>query len=421
MKKLLGIFLVLSTHVLASDGLNQDFKDLIRVNKVGALTEQAYCYDQNGINGYQVDKLQNIASVTKLLTTLLASENLDLHKQYITKLYIAENKLHIEGGLDPYFEEEKILLLMQALNDLGYKSFSEISFDKNFLFYDLALSQHGIVTTEMTRGRLATLFSAKSRSQIKTEWLETVKFAKEEGIDLDPLKVPTLLASSVKIATVNPLLNTNPIILSHKSLPLHRILKSMNVMSKNLVAHNIFTEASVVRTFDQLTQNLGIDKKTYIIYNGSGLPVRNSRGRFDNKASCKTVLTLIKSLKDSISKHNLQLSDVIAVNGGKDFGSFRERFLKQPETHQAVLSKTGTLAIASTLAGYLMTGNEIPFAILNNTSLTQSARIFQDEFVARMFHHLGNPTPIDYQKISIFPWDGENFLESSLSNHLTAY
>ena len=406
---------------MASPGLTQDFKDLVKVHKLGALSEQAYCYDQNGINGYQVDKLQNIASVTKLLTTLLASENLDLHKQYTTKLYIADNKLHIEGSLDPYFEEEKFLLMMQALNQLGYKSFAEVTFDKNFLFYDLALSQHGIVTTEMTRARMAALFSQKASNQLKTEWLETVKFAKEEGVDLDPSKVPSVLTSSVKISTVNPLFDGNPVVLIHKSLPLHRIIKSMNVMSKNLVAHNIYTEASQKRTFDQLMQELGIDKKTYIIYNGSGLPVRTTGMRLDNKASCKTLLSLIRALKGSILKHNLQLSDVVAVNGGKDLGSFRERFLKQPETHQAVISKTGTLAIASTLAGFLMINDDVPFAILNNTAQTQTARVLQDQFIARMFHHLGSPTAIDYQKISIFPWDGESFLESSVSKHLTAH
>jgi len=112
----------------------------------------------------------------------------------------------------------------------------------------------------------------------------------------------------------------------------------------------------------------------------------------------------MKGLKDSVVKHNLALSDIIAVNGGKDLGSFRERFLKQPETHQAVISKTGTLAIASTLAGYLLIGDEIPFAILNNTAQTQAARNFQDQFVSRMFHHLGQSTPMDYQKISIFPY-----------------
>jgi len=406
---------------MASPDLTQDFKQLTKVHKLGLASDQAYCYDLNAVDGFQIDKLQNIASVTKLLTTLFASENLDLHKKYVTKLYIAENKLHIEGSLDPYFEEEKMLLLMQALNQLGYKSFSEVTFDKNFLFYDLAISQHSIITSEMTRERLAVLFSATASKQIKTQWASVLKFAKEEGIELDANQVPGLLTNSVKIQTVNPLISKNPIILTHTSLPLHRLLKSMNVMSKNLVSQNIFNEASQVQSFDQLMSKLGVDKKTYIVNNGSGLPIRTASGRIDNKATCKTILVIMKGLKDSVVKHNLALSDIIAVNGGKDLGSFRERFLKQPETHQAVISKTGTLAIASTLAGYLLIGDEIPFAILNNTAQTQAARNFQDQFVSRMFHHLGQSTPMDYQKISIFPWEGDVFLKSQVSKRLTVH
>ena len=66
---------------------------------------------------------------------------------------------------------------------------------------------------------------------------------------------------------------------------------------------------------------------------------------------------------------------------------------------------------ASTLAGVLLIGEEVPFAILNQTSDVASAKKFQDSFVERLFHHLGEPTPMVYSKISIFPWDGSDFLE----------
>ena len=107
------------------------------------------------------------------------------------------------------------------------------------------------------------------------------------------------------------------------------------------------------------------------------------------------------------------MSDIVGINGGKDLGTFRERFLDYPETHEAVVSKTGTLMHTSSLAGMLMTDTDIPFAILNHTKSVSSAKKFQDSFVARMFHHLGEPTPLDYTKISIFPWDGSEFLELS--------
>lgn len=104
------------------------------------------------------------------------------------------------------------------------------------------------------------------------------------------------------------------------------------------------------------------------------------------------------------------LSDIVAVNGGEDLGSFRDRFKDYPETHEAVISKTGTLMHSSTLAGVLLINGKVPFAILNHTTSTSNAKKFQDSFVSRFFYHLGEATPMDYSKISIFPWDGTSAL-----------
>ncbi len=186
-------------------------------------------------------------------------------------------------------------------------------------------------------------------------------------------------------------------------------------MSKNFVAQNVFLEAGRVKKFETLMTEKGIDKKSYLIKNGSGLPIKTANTRTDNLASCRMVIKIVELLSKSLKKHNLQLSDVVAVNGGKDLGSFRERFLNYPETHEAVLSKTGTLMHSSTLAGVLMIGQEVPFAVLNHTTKVTNAKKFQDSFVARLFHHLGESTPMDYTKISIFPWDGTSeILEASL-------
>jgi D-alanyl-D-alanine carboxypeptidase len=184
----------------------------------------------------------------------------------------------------------------------------------------------------------------------------------------------------------------------------------MNVMSKNYLAQNIFIESSQVKTFNNLLVEAGINLESIKIYTGSGLPIKTGQLRKDNLASCRTVIKIVELLIKSLSKHGLELSDVLAVNGGKDLGSFRERFLNYPETHEAVISKTGTLMHASTLAGALLMSDKVPFAILNQTTNIKNAKKFQDRFVARMFDQLGHPLPMDYQKISIFPWEGEDFL-----------
>ncbi len=413
MKLFLSAALFITFQAWAQDhgALLADFKAIASKSGLTPIGQQSYCYsDANGIHGYQVDKLQRIASVTKLFTTFFAAETLDLNKQFETKLFISGDSLHISGSRDPYFEEEKILLLMKALNDLGYKSFKKVTFDSHFKFYDLALESHANITPLMTKERLAIFFSNKNSVYIKSKWAMINKFAQEENIDLDPSLIPNIEAVSVQLSELNPLENLSPILYIHRSKPLHSILKSMNVMSKNLVAQNIFLEASSVKKFEKLMAENGIDLKTYQILNGSGLPVKSANSRRDNLATCRTVIKVVELLNKSIETHNFLLSDIVAVNGGKDLGSFRERFKLQPETHEAVLSKTGTVANTSTLAGILVMENQLPFAILNATSRPSLGRTFQDNFVARMFHHLGAPLPISYTKLSIFPWDGEEFL-----------
>lgn len=416
MKRLFLAFSLYTTAALAQSGdaLIADFKSMLPKSGISPVAEQAFCYDEGqGAQGHQVDKLKRIASVTKLFSTYLASENLDLHKRFETKLFISGDKLHIEGSRDPYFEEEKLMLLMSALNTLGYKSFKTITFDSNFKFYDIALSSHATITTANTRTRIMAYFNNKNIKFIKTKWLAATKFAQEEGITLDENITPVVHASSVVLSEKNPLINLAPIVYVHKSRPLHQIIKAMNVMSKNHVAQNLYLEGNRVKHLNVLLVEKGIERKTFKIYNGSGLPIKSSQSRTDNLASCRSILKLISLLAESIKKHNLTMSDIVGINGGKDLGTFRERFLDYPETHEAVLSKTGTLMHTSSLAGMLMTDTDIPFAILNHTKSVSSAKKFQDSFVARMFHHLGEPTPLDYTKISIFPWDGSEFLELS--------
>jgi len=413
MKQLLLLICVFSVSAFAqtSESLVLDFKTMLPKSGISPISEQTFCYNQSGVvEGYQVDKLQRIASVTKLLSTFAASETLDLNKRFETKLYISGDKLHIEGSRDPYFEEEKMMLLMKALNDLGYKSFKTVTFDKNFIFSDVALQSHQDITTSHTRLRLGTYLNSKNVKFLRTQWLAAYTFAQEENVVLDKTRTPSINATTVTLSDGNPLINSLPSIYIYKSKPLHAILKSMNVMSKNLVAQNVYLEAGRVKKIETLMTEKGIDSKSYRIYNGSGLPIKTPNSRTDNLASCRTVIKIIALLSESVKKHNLILSDIVAVNGGEDLGSFRDRFKDYPETHEAVISKTGTLMHSSTLAGVLLINGKVPFAILNHTTSTSNAKKFQDSFVSRFFYHLGEATPMDYSKISIFPWDGTSAL-----------
>ncbi len=384
---------------------------MVAQSKLGTVKEQTYCYSKDGVTyGYQPEKIQRIASVTKLLSTLLASETMDLNQTFLTKIFIGKDSLHIEGGKDPYFEEDKLLLLFQALNNLGYKTFKRVTFSPDFLFYDVAMGEYQKITPEKTRARLAYYLNANNIAAVRAKWQFARKFALEEGIDLE-VKAPVLSAREVLISNVNPLLNENPVRYNHKSRPFHALLKTMNVQSKNYVAENVYEAASARKSFSTLMMENKIDLSTFKIYTGSGLPIITKEIRRDNLASCSMILKVMVLLSKSLQKHSLEMSDVVAINGGKDLGSFRTRFENYPEIADSVLSKTGTLKHTSSLAGVLMNGTETPFAVLNHTSNSASARKFQDRFVARMFDYLGPAVALNYTKISIFPWDGSEFLK----------
>jgi D-alanyl-D-alanine carboxypeptidase/D-alanyl-D-alanine-endopeptidase (penicillin-binding protein 4) len=410
LKKLYVAGLFLSHLAMADSGaLSSDFSRLVRAQKLGALNEQAFCYLEAGsVRGFQVEKLQRIASVTKLFTTYHATETLDLHRRYETRIFVTSDELHIAGGSDPYFEEEKLLLLMRAMNDLGYRRFKRVTFDRNFLFFDQTLNEYYVITPERIRSRLAFFLSSRNATAVDGAWRRVKRFSAEEGVNLTG-SVPSLSADSVLLSDINPLTGQGATTYVHRSKPLHSLLKTMNVQSKNLVAELIYKEATRTKPLSQVLREKGILAGSFQIYNGSGLPIISGNNRQDNVASCRTVLRVISLLGEGVRRQRLALNQLVAVNGGADLGSFRSRFRNQPETHGAVISKTGTLKNSSTLAGVLLIGDRIPFAILNHTSNMPAARNLQDQFVARMFHHLGTPTSEAYEKISIFPWDGSPF------------
>lgn len=413
MKRFFLGLLFLTSSLYASDSLNENFARLIRDYRLSPLSEQSYCYeDQGQILGYRTHEKQRIASLTKLLTTLLAVKKMDLHTRFQTRIYITDKRIHIAGGQDPYWEEDKLLLLLKSFNEQGIYEIDELSFDENFIFTDLAFGSHADITPSHTAERLRHLLSAAGKKTVASLWLNVRSFGSEEGINL-PATAPRFRAKKIRIAGTNPLENENPQAFEHVSKTMAEILKSMNVMSKNHVAQNIFRRFTQDQDFEAFMLDLGFSSSEFTINNGSGLPTL-SLARQDNEATCSLILRSLVILESEIKNQGHALSDILAVAGSTDLGSFRHRFKKYPWLSSGLMAKTGTLRHTSSLAGYLSLDRLKPFAILNHTTDAQGARDFQEEFVASLFNELGNPVSIPYEKISIFPWDGENFLRPLL-------
>lgn len=388
------------------------FKNLNVKYGIGSLNEQSYCYSSRGINeGYRIDALQRIASVSKLITTYFASETLDIHKKYKTKIYLGKDSMHIEGGNDPYFDADKLLLLFEALNKRGYKAFKNVTFNKAFLFYNVSDRQVQ-VTPEITRLRLSTYLSSKNLTLLTYKWRESQLSAIRDDIRLSP-KVPRIISTVVRYSEQNPLIDENLVVYFHESKPLHSIVKSMNIESNNYIAQNVFNEASSIKHFNDVMNDIGINPASFKIFSGSGLPVMTNPGRLDNMSTCSTVLKIISLLPESLQKHNLRMSDVLAVSG-KDNGTLAGRFSSFPDARNVVIAKTGTLRNTSSLAGVVMSEEIVPFVILNHTYDIENARKVQDMLVNRIISDVGGPNPISYERLPVFPWDNSNFLTEDL-------
>jgi D-alanyl-D-alanine carboxypeptidase/D-alanyl-D-alanine-endopeptidase (penicillin-binding protein 4) len=180
----------------------------------------------------------------------------------------------------------------------------------------------------------------------------------------------------------------------------------MNLESNNLIAQNVYSEASFVKSFPDLMLDKGVEEESFKIYSGSGLPVMTSPGRLDNLATCQMILRVISLLPESLRRHDLELSDVIAV-AGKESGTLAGRFSFTPEASGAVLAKTGTLRDTSSLAGVILARDLVPFVILNHTTQTDNARKLQDIMVSKIIQDYDGTTPIDYTKMNHSIWDGE--------------
>jgi D-alanyl-D-alanine carboxypeptidase/D-alanyl-D-alanine-endopeptidase (penicillin-binding protein 4) len=405
--RLLLLLLLVSANVWSQDPIAL-FRSHYPAQVLGPLVEQAFCWnDATGASGaYRGDSPQRLASVTKLFTTLLALEAFGTEKTWTTTVYTLGSRVHIAGGMDPWFEEEKIFALIGALKEQGITRITELTFDGAFVFTDTAQTQHTPATFALVQAALSRYFTASGAltATAKLRRDAILAFQKEEGISI---ALPATGIATVKIAPVqaNPLLNLAGVkVQTHTSRPLPTILKAMNIMSKNMVANLLWEQARRVKDPATTFAALGIAAKDYKFHSGSGLPVLTP-SRVDNTATCNAILTMLKKLEEKILASNLEINDVVGV--GTDFGSYRDRFLNDLNLKEAIAAKTGTLKHSSALAGWIESPNPTRFVILNHTTASSEARAWQDRFLSRWQSSVARPR--GYVRTSVYPVDSAFF------------
>ncbi len=394
----------LSALSFASEKTDADWQGLLLKNKL-PIEDQSYCYtnSRGSPEGVNLDLRVRLASVSKLLTSLWGLDTLGANFKYKTDLFIKNGVLHLEGSYDPFMGNEKMYFLLSQLNDLGLNHFDKITFDKNFIVFPNAqghIEEHPTITAESISKNLTMYFNTASWSHsMKADYARVQSMAgpgrmrKEISFD----------APVVEFVNENTLEDSQEVRqLTLSSPPLYRYLKEMNVESNNFVAQMLFKHLGGERYFTSyMVENFRFGTKILRFWSGSGLPTMLEGIRYDNYATCQSVLTLIEALKEKAEKAGLGLEDIVAVPGS-DQGTFRNRIFPS-DYKNAFVAKTGTLMHTSTLAGAMSTKSGLSFyGIFNQSSDIESSKKVQNAMVASLMTELGGPKAFNYK---VLPFD----------------
>lgn len=395
--------------------LNKEFK----INP----DSQAFCYrDRTGeLFGHNTHKKVTIASVSKLITSLWAIEEMGADYRYPTKFYLKGKKLHISGSLDPVYSHGKLFFLLAQLNNQGVTELEEITFDRNLRVYTKAERYLGkilTVTPARTAANLRDFWHTPEWNKLKPFYND---FARMTPQSLrDHLSLPDtwegfkMKVGKVRVVDENPLGEEG---LLHLSSTMERYLKFTNIVSNNYIADQIFEKLGGEEGFDRYFKKISKDfaKSSFPnkesngplvkMYTGSGLDTKRDGKRVDNYSTCAMALELVDRLHDKLEDQQVPIQKVVAVPG-TDLGTFRKR-LRSPRLDKTFVAKTGTLYHTSALAGVLFgIKSKVTFGIFHQlTGWKGSAKMVQNKTVESLWETYAPNKKFEYNPEHFFPAD----------------
>jgi D-alanyl-D-alanine carboxypeptidase/D-alanyl-D-alanine-endopeptidase (penicillin-binding protein 4) len=391
--------LVVSTELFSSEMTDTTWSKLLETYKI-PYSDQSYCYtsDLNQVEGTNQDIQIRLASVSKLLTSLWATEKVGLMYKYKTKLYINGNNLHIVGSSDPFFGNEKMFFILSRLNGLGYRKFDNVTFDKYIQInpnVQIPSNEYPLITRATNARNIKMYFNTNN-------WSSALRAEYSRLANADPggnfRKDVTFEVGEAQYVDHNPYEKMSDTKIFTLSSPeLYKYLKEMNVYSNNYAAQTVFLRLGGSQEFEKyLLDRFKLTSDSIHLYNGSGLPEMVEGIRRDNYATCAIVIKLIAQLKYLADRQGKELKDIIAVPGS-DTGTFINRSF--PTNYKnSFVAKTGTLVHTSTLAGAMSTKNGYSFfGIFNQSRDTESSKIVQNSMVQSIMTDIGGPLVFKYE------------------------
>ena len=344
-----------------------------------------------------VDDKFNPASSIKLATALVALQTLGPDHRFLTSAWSAGTIDKTNGtltgdliltGRDPSFHYEQAVMMAQELNQLGIRTV------KGNLIVAPGFTMNFDGSAEHSGAQIRETFDAARRSASAThEWIDD----RASVDDNESLRsVPSIVITGEVRVGAAPPGATN--LLTHQSSKLVDVLKVMLCYSNNFMAERIGETIGGPQTVSaSLVTRLKLKPDELLLSSTSGLGI--------NRVTPRTMIKILRALREELQKNKLSLADILPV-AGIDPGTLEERYT-DPAERGSVIAKTGTLVRtdggASALVGQMKTrsGSVVLFAILNQRGNVMHFRQNQDSIVLAIQNSLGGPAPFEYRPIRL--------------------
>jgi serine-type D-Ala-D-Ala carboxypeptidase/endopeptidase (penicillin-binding protein 4) len=314
------------------------------------------------------------ASLTKVAVTLAALQTWPIGHRFTTIVSttgVLENgtlqgDLVIQGGGDPLFGWESAIAVANQLQALGISRITG----------DLVIEGPFAVNFKVDPIVAGTLLKQALNPPTA---LGEMPEALAKHLKTPPARIA--IAGKVRVGSSNSPNADRTERFRQSSLPLHQLLRKMNVHSNNVMAQ-LLTDAMgghaiVIKT---ATAAAGVPPAEIQLVNGSGLGV-------ENRLSARSVCALFAAIDRIADRHALTLGDFFP-SSGFDIGTLEDRSVPT-----AAVVKTGTLSTVSALAGVLPTRDRglVWFTIINRGSDILDLRQQQDLLLQRLQQQWGKP------------------------------
>lgn len=377
------------------------------------------------VQGERSEKLYEIASVSKVVTSYWAIRELGPNFRFSTRIHITPVgrdifDVHIQGGRDPFWGRQLTHFLFVELNKLNVREIRKLTFDENLGFRWSVVSD-SIRPMNPKPQEIAKALE-KHLQNLSAEYPQTRREAAFSGIQLPKsLKLAVGSVDYLPKSDFKPESDTALYVL--KSSKLARYLKEMNTVSNNHVADRIFEYLGGIEKFKVFMQkDLAMDGTDIRFVNGSGdsVVVQEEDGRkakVYNKASCDSMVRILYRMHLDLQKnHGLDLKDIMAVSGPNG-GTLRPRY---DSLRNSVVAKTGTVDPAITLAGMVATAKgNVYFGIFMGTDSPADWTNGRDRVRLRvidLIKRFGGRKSFAYTSQDFLPFDQNSTLKSEVKS-----